>query len=76
MTPLRLVPRVPVPSQAEVRANRLALLGVAIEVRRELLWGRSLSPESPWSTNSLDRGPLVSRVACKKERIASKYGRP
>lgn len=38
MTPLRLLPVAPAMTPAEKKANRLALLGVAVEVRRVLGW--------------------------------------
>lgn len=42
MTRLRLLPSVPALSVDSEKQNRLALLSVALEVRRELLWNPRL----------------------------------
>lgn len=42
MTPLRLLPAVRPMTQAQELANRAALLAVAVEVRRELVWNPRL----------------------------------
>lgn len=64
---VRLLPPVPAMSPTEEQANRKALRGVAVEVRRLLLWGPGL--ESQGSTCNSAYDTLVrGTVAGNKDR--------